>query len=157
MTSEKTKEYTLRITSANRSELIVILCELMLTYVEEAKEAANGQDFTLYKDAVMHAKGCVRQLIGALNRTYDLANALYELYRFAERQLNLAQIKQDSSLLKPVEDMFEKLKAAFMEMAKADDSPAVMQNTQSVYAGMTYGRAHLNENMASSSNRGFFA
>ncbi|MCQ2522064.1 MAG: flagellar protein FliS [Lachnospiraceae bacterium] len=157
MTNEKVKEYTLRITNANRSELIVILCDLLLSYNKEAVENLEKGDMDAFKNAMMHAKGCVRQLIGALNRTYDLAAALYELYRYAERQLSLAQIRQDLEPIAIVDKIFVKLKAAFEEMAKQDNSGAVMQNTQSVYAGMTYGRNQLNESMTSEANRGFFA
>ena len=157
MTEEKVKEYTLRVTQGNKSELIVILCDMLLDYIEDAKDAASKDAVFDFQNALIHAKGCVRQLIGSLHREYDLANCLYELYRFAERQLNKAEIQLDTDPLMSVENMFVKLRPAFMEVASKDTSGAVMKNTQSVYAGMTYGRGNLNENMVTSSNRGFFA
>ena len=53
--------------------------------------------------------------------------------------------------------MIKGLKESFEEVAKQDGSGPVMENTQQVYAGLTYGRDSLSEvtmygNMA---NRGF--
>ena len=47
----------------------------------------------------------------------------------------------------------------FKEVAKQDDSEAVMKNVQTIYAGLTYGRGTLNETIDSGAdaNRGFEA
>ncbi|OYO98714.1 flagellar protein FliS, partial [Lachnotalea glycerini] len=45
---------------------------------------------------------------------------------------------------------------AFTEVAKKDDSPVLMGNTQQVYAGLTYGKGSLTESFSNQgSNRGF--
>ena len=50
-----------------------------------------------------------------------------------------------------------RLHGSFIEVARQDTSSPIMQNTQQVYAGMTYGRASLNENYMDLDNqRGFF-
>ena len=38
MTNELKKEYTLRISQANKTQLVVILYEMLLIYVDEAKK-----------------------------------------------------------------------------------------------------------------------
>jgi len=38
MTKELKQEYTLRISRANKSELVVILYEMLIDYIDEAKE-----------------------------------------------------------------------------------------------------------------------
>ena len=50
-----------------------------------------------------------------------------------------------------------KLKAAFEEVAKQDTSEPLMENTQQVYAGLTYGKGSLNEVLMSRDeyNRGY--
>ena len=55
--------------------------------------------------------------------------------------------------------IIKKLLPAFQKVADQDHSQAVMQNTQSIYAGLTYGRTSLNENIGVdvSANRGFQA
>ena len=39
MTKELKQEFTLKISQANKSQLVVILYEMMLTYIGEAKQA----------------------------------------------------------------------------------------------------------------------
>jgi flagellar protein FliS len=50
------------------------------------------------------------------------------------------------------------LYTSFEQVARLDKSAPLMQNTQQVYAGMTYGRNSLNENLSGAdTNRGFLA
>ena len=51
------------------------------------------------------------------------------------------------------------ISTTFKEVAKQDDSEAVMKNVQTIYAGLTYGRGTLNETIDSGAdvNRGFEA
>ena len=50
------------------------------------------------------------------------------------------------------------LKEAYEVLAIQDQSGPVMQNTQAVYAGLTYGKDDLTENMTDQgTNRGFLA
>ena len=44
MTSECKQQFTLRIAQANSTELIVILYEMLLCYLDEAEEAAESGD-----------------------------------------------------------------------------------------------------------------
>ena len=67
-----------------------------------------------------------------------------------------ADARKDAALLKEPEDMVRKLKDAYETISEQDDSGAVMENTQAVYAGLTYGRGALNESLADQgSSRGF--
>ena len=57
-----------------------------------------------------------------------------------------------------VEEIMSKLHAAYETVSKQDESSPVMANTQTVYAGLTYGRNNLNESLADQgSSRGFRA
>jgi flagellar protein FliS len=53
------------------------------------------------------------------------------------------------------EKILKNLYVGFTEAAKSDTSAPLMQNVQKVYAGMTYGRSSLNENLMNDNNRGF--
>ena len=52
MTKECKQQFTLRITQANPTQMIVILYEMLLCYLDEAKEA---QDRIEQKEAVRNA------------------------------------------------------------------------------------------------------
>lgn len=57
-----------------------------------------------------------------------------------------------------VEAVITRLRDAYREVAAQDESTPVMENSQEIYAGLTYGRDSLTENMAyESTNRGFRA
>jgi flagellar protein FliS len=53
----------------------------------------------------------------------------------------------------------EKLLDSFRQVSEMDESEAVMENTETIYAGLTYGRDSLNETLYSENmaNRGFMA
>lgn len=158
MTREKKQELTLRITQANKTELIEILYEMVLCYVEDAMVAHERNDRAQYRDAIRKARGCFGELMSSLNMDYELAMRFLELYLYCNRELALADVKNDCIHLKNICRVVGKLQTAYMELSKQDTSGPVMQNSQTVYAGLTYGKGDLTENMADQGmNRGFRA
>ena len=79
MKKEDKQRFTLRITQANPTELVVILYEMLLGYLEDAEEAA-GNDMQLFHDAARKARGCLNELMGSLHMEYEPAPALMQLY-----------------------------------------------------------------------------
>jgi flagellar protein FliS len=63
-------------------------------------------------------------------------------------------IRQKDVNLESCERVVRGLMSSFQEVAKQDDSGPVMENTQQVYAGLTYGKGSLNE-VALNTDRGF--
>lgn len=64
MTKELKQEYTLKITQANKSELIVILYEMLLLYLEEAEQGHEKEDKAGFRDGIRKARGCLKELDG---------------------------------------------------------------------------------------------
>ena len=52
MTSEKKQEYTRRITNASKSGLVVIIYDMLLDYLEDAKNAVKQQDYEALSEAI---------------------------------------------------------------------------------------------------------
>lgn len=156
MTSTQKQNFTYRITQANKTGLVVILYDMALVYMEDAKKAFAEKDMTSYKNALDKAKGCIEELLHSLHPQYELALHLQQLYYFYKRQLSTAAIRQQVELIDPIYDMISQLKESFEKIMEIDTSESLMENSQVVYAGLTYGKGSLNENLASgSSNRGF--
>ena len=88
-----------------------------------------------------------------------ISHYLRQLYVFAYRELCQGIANRDPEQLNHATDIFEALLPSFKEVAKQDDSEAVMKNVQTIYAGLTYGRGTLNETIDSGAdaNRGFEA
>lgn len=158
MTREQKQEFTLRISQANSTEMIVILYEMLLCYVEDGKEAIEHQEKESLKGAVRKAKACLGELIHSLHLQYEPAPALLGLCGFCIRQLTIAEIREKQEPLEQIEKIIQPLRDAFGEIAAENKGGPVMNNSQTVYAGLTYSKSSLTENMAEqSANRGMYA
>lgn len=156
MTKEKKQELTLRITHANKTELIEILYEMVLCYIEDAMLAHEEGDRVSFREAIRKTRGCFTELLSSLNYEYELANCFSQLYLYCVKELALADVKNHTEHLKHIVSIVVQLKDAYVELSKQDTSAPVMQNSQTIYAGLTYGRGELTENLADqSSNRGY--
>lgn len=156
MTREKKQELTRRITQANKTEMIEILYEMILCYLEDAAEAHDRQERGEYREAIRKARNCFRELLSSLNLEQELAVHLLQLYMYCNRELAHADVKNDAAYLEHVRRVVGSLQEAYVQLAGQDTSGPVMQNSQTVYAGLTYGRGELTENMADQgTNRGF--
>lgn len=152
------QQYTLRITHANRSQLTVIIYEMLLSYLEDIRTAHTASDRLEFRAGIRHATGCVDELMRALNYEYELSTGLLQLYMYVKKELILADIRNNPENLRGVQVVIEGLRAAFDEVSHQDASEPLMMNTQDVYAGLTYGRKELNESLSyQTSSRGFRA
>ena len=158
MTKELKQEYTLRITQANKTQLITILYEMVLLYLDEAKTALEAGEKAGFRNSIRKIRNCMNELTASLNLEYELAQNLLQLYLYINRELVHASMHYDSENLAHVENVIRPLKEAYEKIETHDASGPIMANTQSVYAGLTYGRNTLTENITDpSANRGFFA
>lgn len=156
MDKERIQNYTLRISQANKSQLIVILYELTDIYLSDAIQAFEKEDFAVFKNNCGYAGKCVADLLEALDFNYELAYPLMRLYIFISKEITLAGIKKDPAGLHYAKRLMGELKEAFDEVARQDQSMPVMENSQAVYAGLTYGKNQLNENLSDEGTlRGF--
>lgn len=156
MTKELKQEYTLRITQANKTQLITILYEMALLYVDEAKEALETENRTDFKNAVRRIQGCMCELMDSLHLEYEVAQNLLQLYLYINREVAKAALHNSAENLEHARLVLEKLAAAYRQIEAQDLTGPVMGNTQSVYAGLTYGKDTLTESAADpAANRGF--
>lgn len=158
MKKEDKQQFTLRITQANPTELVVILYEMLLCYLDEANEALERDEVTLLHEAIRKSRGCLNELIDSLDVRYEPAPTLQQLYLYCMRRLALGEARKDVALLEEIRKVICPLRDAYAQLAKQNPAGPVMNNAQTVYAGLTYGRNTLTENMADQgSNRGMFA
>ena len=158
MTSELKKEYTRRISQANKTQLIVILYEMFLIYADDAKKALLAEDEKKLKGEIEKARGCLKELMNSLNYDYPPAASLLSLYVYVSKELVEASLHKNKEALEHVIYVIGELYNAYVQVADQDQSPAVMSNSQTVYAGLTYGRGQLTESMSEqSASRGFWA
>lgn len=155
MRKEDKQQFTRRITQANPTELTVILYEMLLCYLEDAENALEAGEMPLFREAVRKGRGCLNELLGSLDLHYEPAPTLQRLYLFCIRRLARGEQRRDGEPLGEIRRVIVPLRDAYGEIAAQNSAGPVMNNSQTVYAGLTYGRNTLTENMADQgSNRG---
>lgn len=155
MTKELKQQYTVRITQANSTELVVILYEMLMDYLDDARSALADKDIPFFHDSIRRCTGCVRELSASINYESNVANNLISLFVYCMKELAKADLHHTPEDLYHVELVIKKLHSAFKQIASKDHSPAVMSNTQTVYAGLTYGKESLVVNLNTDANRGY--
>lgn len=153
MTDELKKEFTLKITQANATELIVILYDMILVYIKEAGEFWDSDNKEEYARSLQKIRNCIGELMDSLDLQYEMARNMYSLYVFFLKELVKAE--KGISYVKGFQPMIESLRNAYNTVALENKTGPLMQNTQTVYAGLTYGKKDVNVNLEQLSNRGF--
>ena len=160
MKAESVKIFTRRITSANKSEIIVIIYDIIEENLALAKKALAEGDKETYRNEIKQAISFVKELLVSLDLNYEVSKNLASLYIYVSRCLNFALVSGKKEEIEAAEKVLRKLGDSFREVAKTDESKPVMENTQRVYAGITYGRGlDLDETLVAPAmeSRGFRA
>lgn len=146
MTKEQIQQFTVRIASCNKTELVVITYDIILTYLEEAQNCYDANDVEGFLFNVKKARQYVNNLTTTLDLQYSISYELLRLYMFIDKSLFQGVLKKKPVNFQCLNEMIERLKASFVEVAKQDTSKAVLNNTSEVHAGYTYSRGGgLNE------------
>lgn len=144
------KDFTLRVTQANRSELIVIIFDMCLSYLKDAVENADREK------NIAKARACVDELKESLNFEYALSADLLHLYIQVNKLLAQAAAGGRTEPLLEAQSILIRLHDAFVKVSEADDSKPLVHHAQEVYAGYTYGKNDINVNVeADETGRGF--
>lgn len=156
MTKEAKQIFTRRITQANSSQLVVILYDMAITYMDDAAAAYDAGCGQELKKALQCARNCIAELRNSLNFSYDLSKNLFAVYAFADRELANDMCSMKTEHIVEIRQIFTKLRGAFNTVSKEDHTAPLMQNAQDIYAGVTYGRSGINESVLyGSARRGF--
>ncbi len=158
MDNELRRDFTLRLSQCNSGEMIVIIYDILFVYLDDTKKAYASNDREAAKEGIRKAQRVLDELTKSLDFHYELSNNLYALYIFCKNELSRSMYQNKPEGLMAAEKILRRLYGSFREVARQDTSSPIMKNTQQIYAGMTYGRAALNETYVNmDSQRGFSA
>ena len=136
--------------------MIVILYDIALVYVNDAIRFMDEKDMANARIQADFAKKCIEEMIHNLHFEYELAKNLHKIYLSMKKSLREGIMDEKKEQLISVKTNLQKLREAYAQIASQDDSAPVMSHTQTVVAGLTYGRHSLNENLSDvGSDRGF--
>ena len=158
MTTEKKQTFTRRITQANRSQLVVIVYEMLLVYLEDAMNAYEEDKKEDFRENLRMARECIGQMRTSLNFDYNISRNLFAIYCFADREIAKDMYSLKKENLDVIKMIFTKLHYAYYVVSTKDESGPLMDNIQTVYAGLTYSKSDLNEDfMNYDIKRGYLA
>lgn len=139
MIKEQINEYSLRITQANRTQIVVITYDIILNYLDSAEKSIdNNKDDFVFN--LRKARQFLNQLSSALDFRYSISIQLMNLYMYANSCLLESELKRTDVNLAAVRNIIEKMKVAFEQISAQDTSKPVMNYADKVYAGLTYGK-----------------
>lgn len=156
MQKEQIQEFTTKITLSNRTGLTIVTYEILFAYLADAKNAWKEERWDDYKQSIRKAQKCITELMETLNFTYGLSVELHRIYSYGKELLAKAMYKRSEAEITECETLLRMLYDSFVKVAKTDKSPVLMQNTEQVYAGYTYGRNDVNSSLDVNPSRGFF-
>lgn len=145
MTKEQIREYTARVAQANRTELVVIIYELLLDEIQEGNKQYQAGNTDAGEKQIRKAQGYLQELLGSLDFRYEIALQLRQLYRYVNEQLIATLVQRRPIHLDAACEVIRGLMESFEQVAKEDHSGPVMEHSQQLYAGLTYGKGTLNE------------
>ncbi len=143
-----------RLSQCNKGEMIVIMYDICMAYIDEAKHQHECLDYENYKESIRQGQKTLDMMMGALDFRYEISAELYRLYQVSKNLLEKAIYQNRLEGLEEAQRILMPLYEAFCQVAKTDTSAPLMQNVQKVYAGMTYGRSSMEE-IVDNNNRGF--
>lgn len=147
-----TEEYAARITNATPLGLVIISYEIILDYMQKAREDNNLP--------VEQARKFLSQLKNSLNMKYDIARQLKMLYDYVDRMLARYYFNaKKKEYLDECEKVMKPLLESWRRIEKEEKAKQpVMENVQHIYAGLTYGKnGQLSEYIDTDASRGFKA
>ena len=151
------EEYVAKIATASPLRLVIINFEILFDYLEESKKTINDDksfDFNIFK-----ARQFLSELRCSLDMQYEISSYLLTLYNYADRKIakflfskNLKDLERATNVLKDIMSGFEQIRD------KEKDKTPIMENTDTIYAGLTYGKdGQLQEFIDIKHNKGFKA
>ena len=158
MNDAQKKEFTYRITHANKTQMITILYDMTIKYLEDSINSIELGDYNAMSKDLKNGIKCIDELIRSVNLEIPLGRDFMQIYLFCKRNLIHAEVSKDKLLVEEVMSLFMKLEKAYLKLEVMDISKPVLRNSQDVYAGLTYGKNNLVETVTNpEANRGFMA
>lgn len=145
MKKEKIQSYSARVVQANRTELLIIMYEIIQEELSVALDCYEESDMEGFEAALKNGQKFLSELMGTLNYQYTISYQLMSVYKFINKTMIEAALKQRMDYLPDCINILENIKKGYEGIVSEDTSGPLMDNVQKLYAGLTYGKDSLNE------------
>lgn len=146
MTKNDIKDFSIRVSTSSKTELIVVTYDIIEKYIDTAIEAYENDDLDSVVFNLQKAKQFVNNLSSSLDFRYSISRELMSLYIYVNNCLMKDIVKRKPNSADIIKQVIGGLRESFREVSTLDNSGKAMKNTEQVYVGYTYGRSsRLNE------------
>ena len=151
------QKYVTKVSSASPLKLVVINFEIIFDYLEESEKTINNEKEFQFN--ILKARQFLTELRVSLDMQYEISSYLLTLYIYVDRQLAKFLFSKDSNHLNDAKNILKTIMTGFEDIEDEEkDKSSLMENTETVYAGLTYGRdGKLEEFVDIKHNRGYKA
>lgn len=147
MNKERINEYAVRISQSSRGQLVAITCEIAAEYMQDARSSLKEGDKKMFSFYIKKAMDFVDNLSSSLDMKYPISGNLLSLYMYVKRVLIHANAAYTDENLESGINVMKSIGEAYEDIAGKDENgQKLMENSQEIYAGYTYGKnSRLNE------------
>lgn len=156
MKEENKKEFQKRIVVAGRKELLLIHFEMILEELKLADQSIKEKKNEDLKVQTQTAQELLKKMVEALDFHYEVSYSLLKLYQKINKDIINGKLHFDRGYIKQARRLLEDLKQIFMAAELQDNTPLV-QNSEVLYAGLTYGKDNQLKESVDYKKRGFQA
>jgi flagellar protein FliS len=113
------KQYKqVQVKTANREKLLIMLYQGCVKFLRLAKKGISEDDVESANNYIIRSQDIIRELMNTLDREKggEVANNLYSLYDFMNRQLIEANVNKEVEKIEVVEDMMLELLETWKEV-----------------------------------------
>lgn len=145
MTEEQMNVYKMRIAQAGIAEMTTIMLEMEIQWIRDAVVAYDGNNKEEFVRCTGKAQAVQVELMNVMNMENPVAVDVYSVFAYINKQLIHSKIKQQPLEFERLAALLEQYHTSFEELVKTDQGGPVMQQSEKVYAGLTYGAGGLVE------------
>ncbi len=145
MTKEQIQTYTRRVSQANVSALAVVVYDMTIDYLEEGIQSYKEDSMEAFETSMRQAQAALQQLMGMSKAETQTGLDVMQLYFFIDRQILMTIVKRKPENIEACIGYLKRLRESFQVLSEQDKDAPLMERSQQVYAGLTYGKGYLNE------------
>ena len=145
MTAEEMNVYKMRIAQAGIAEFTLVMLEMEMQWIQEAISAYDEGDTEEFLDCVSKAQSTQVELMNVLNMENPVAVDMFSVFAYNNKMLIQSKIKRQPQELSRCRKMLGKFYKSLQAIAGTDTEGPVMEQSEKVYAGLTYGTGGLVE------------
>lgn len=149
------EDYAAKIASATPLELVIINYDLIIDSINRALEEKPGT--AAFEGHIEKAKAFLLEMMKSLNMEYDISAELLSVYIHVNGLLIKSFFSGSAEPLTEAKEHISILRDSYRQLKYLDNDKPVMENTQPVYAGLTYKNGKLTEYVHEDVSRGFKA